>query len=157
MLDGHVHSDGGVIANLLVPLDLASLRALGTRLRGRGINEPVTVRVWTVVNLFTHMAPTVVKPSNRNAISLRTSLILLAAQQQQTLEYLTTLARAVNGDVPEVRLEVRYTAVPDSLATDPAATKLFDKGWMQRLETLGYERARSGSPWDADISRYARP
>ena len=157
LLDGHVHSDGGVIANLLVPLDLASLRALATRLRTRGVAEPVTVRVWVVVNLFTHMTPIVVKPSDRGAISIRTSLLLLAAQQQQTLEYLSTLASTIEANVPGLRLEVRYTAVPNALSTDPAANELFDKGWMQRLETLGYERARGPSPWDSAVSRYARP
>ena len=85
LLDGHVHSDGGVIANLLVPLDLASIRGLALRLRAYGIAESVTVRVWTVVNLFTHMSPTVVNPSDRGAMSMRASLLLLAAQQQQTL------------------------------------------------------------------------
>ena len=157
LLDGHVHSDGGVIANLLVPLDLASIRGLALRLRAYGIAESVTVRVWTVVNLFTHMSPTVVNPSDRGAMSMRASLLLLAAQQQQTLEYLATLATTVERDVPGIRLEVRYTAVPDSLSTDPAASELFDKGWMQRLETLGYERARGASPWDSTVSRYARP
>ena len=157
LIDGHVHADGGVIANLLVPMDLASLRSFATRVRARGIGEPVTVRVWVVVNLFTHMAPTVVKMADRGAISFRTSLLLLAAQQQQTLEYLSTLESAVNAAVPGLRLQVRYTAVPDSLSTDPSAAKLFDKGWMQRLETLGYERARGSTPWDSTVSRYARP
>ena len=96
-------------------------------------------------------------PSDRGAISLRTALMLLAAQQQQTLEHLSTLARAVDAGVEGMRLEVHYTAVPIALSTDPAADKLFDKGWMQRLETLGYERARGASPWDSAVSRYARP
>ena len=156
-IDGHVHSDGGVTANLLVPIDLDGFKALATRVRARGVGDPITVRVWSIVNLFTHMAPTVVKPSDRGAISFRSSLLMLAAQQQQTLEYLSTLARAVSSDITGVRLEVRYTAVPNALSTDPAANKLFDKGWMQRLETLGYERARGATPWDSTVSRYARP
>ena len=156
-LDGHVHADGGVTANLLVPLDLAAFRALAARLRERGVTEPVTVRMWTIVNLFTHMTPTVIQPSNRAAIQLRSSLLMLASQQQQTLSYLATLARAVDTDVPGVRLEVRYTAVPNALSSDPAANKLFDKGWMQRLESLGYERSRGASPWDSTVSPYTRP
>ena len=82
---------------------------------------------------------------------------MFAAQQQLALTQLATLARAVTTDVPGLRVEFRYTAVPSDLATDPAAGKLFDKGWMQRLEALGYDRARGSTPWDSTVSMYARP
>ncbi|GEM_PF-3205608 len=43
------------------------------------------------------------------------------------------------------------------LATEPGANMLFDEAWMLRLERLGYERARSTSPWDEIGSPYERP
>ena len=54
-------------------------------------------------------------------------------------------------------MEMRYTAVPSELATEPGANTLFDAAWMLRLEKLGYERARSASPWNEIGSPYERP
>ena len=156
-LDGHVHADGGVISNVLVPLTLDDYRKLAERLKARGVTEPVTVRVWMVLNLWTHMPPKVLNPSSRKDMNTRTSLLMLSAQHPQIVQTLDALARAVSTGVPGVTLEARYTAIPVALSTEPAASKLFDKGFMQRLETLGYERARGATPWDSTISAYARP
>jgi hypothetical protein len=156
-LDGHVHADGGVISNVLVPLTLDDYRRLADRLRARGIAEPVTVRVWMVLNLWTHMPPKVLDPSSRKDMSARTSLLMLSAQHPEIIEALRTLEQAVTTGVPGLKLEARYTAIPVALSTEPAASKLFDKGFMERLETLGYERARGAAPWDSTISAYARP
>jgi hypothetical protein len=156
-LDGHVHADGGVISNVLVPLALDDYRQLGDRLKTHGITEPVTVRVWAVLNLWTHMPPKVTNPSSRKEMSGRTSLLMLSAQHPQVVESLSALANAVSANSPGVRVEVHYTAIPVALSLEPAASKLFDKGFMQRLETLGYERARGVAPWDSTISAYARP
>jgi predicted acylesterase/phospholipase RssA len=156
-LDGHVHADGGVISNVLVPLALDDYRKLALRLKARGITEPVTVRVWMVLNLWTHMPPKVLDPSSRKDMDMRTSLLMLSAQHPQIVEALNTLAQAVRASVPGLVLEARYTAIPVALSVEPAASKLFDKGFMQRLETLGYERARGATPWDSTISAYTRP
>lgn len=156
-LDGHVHADGGVISNVLVPLTLDDYRKLADRIEARGITEPVTVRMWMVLNLWTHMPPQVLDPSSRKDMNARTSLLMLAAQHAQIIEILAALEQAVTTGVPGLKLEARYTAIPVALSTEPAASKLFDKGFMQRLETLGYERARGATPWDSTISAYARP
>ena len=156
-LDAHVHGDGGVISNILVPLTLDDYRKLAERLKTRGVSEPVTVRVWIVMNLWTHMPPMVLNPSSRKDMSARTSLLMLSAQHPQIVESINALAQAVTTGVPGLKLEARYTAIPVALSAEPAASKLFDKGFMQRLETLGYERARGATPWDSTISAYARP
>ena len=156
-LDAHVHGDGGVISNILVPLTLDDYRTLATRLKARGVSEFVTVRVWVVMNLWTHMPPKVLNPSSRKDMSSRMSLLMLSAQHPQIVETLNALAQAVTTGVPGLKLEARYTAIPIALSSEPAASKLFDKGFMQRLETLGYERARGATPWDSTISAYARP
>ncbi len=64
-----------------------------------------------------------------------------AAQQPQTPERLADLARAVSADIPELRMEVRYTAIPSELVGEPGAAALADEAWMRRLEQLGRERA----------------
>ena len=156
-LDGHVHGDGGVISNILVPLTVDDYRKLAERLEARGVTEPVTVRIWVVMNLWTHMPPQVLDPSSRKDMSARTSLLMLSAQHPQIVQALDALAQAVTTGVPGLTLEARYTAIPVALSTEPAASKLFDKRFMQRLETLGYERARGATPWDSTISAYARP
>lgn len=157
VIDGHVHADGGVVANLLPVLDLDGYRRLAARLRELGAKERLTVRLWAVMNLWTHPTPMAVDPADRREISQRGALLLFWTQQSQLLNRLAELARAVSADVPGLHVEMRYTAVPSELATDPGANSLFDKGWMQKLEKLGYERARSASPWDQLSSPYERP
>jgi Patatin-like phospholipase len=157
VIDEHVHADGGIVANLLPVLDLDGYRRLAARLRALGVTDRVTVRLWIVINLWTHPTPTVIDPSDRSAMSQRGTLLLFWTQQSQLLARLADLARAVSADVPGLNVEMRYTAIPSELATEPGANMLFDEAWMLRLEKLGYERARSTSPWDEIGSPYERP
>ena len=158
ILDRHVHLDGGVISNLAAPLDLAALKTLSARLEAAGIAEPVTVRLWVILNLWTHAETSVLNPASRGSLSRRTLMLLYNAQQPQVLAGLETLARAVGADVPGLRLEVRHTAIPAALAEEPAAKALVDAEWIDRLAKLGYERARSATPWDVAIpGPYERP
>lgn len=157
LLDGHVHADGGLVSNVLPVLDFAGSRQLGARLRALGVTEPVTVRVWVVMNLWTHPRPLVIDPASRSQIAGRGDLLLFWAQQPQIPERLADLARAVSADVPGLRMEVRYTAIPSELAGEPGAAALADEAWMRRLEKLGYDRALSATPWDEITSPYRRP
>ena len=158
IVDRHIHLDGGVIANLAAPLDLAALRALRERLRAGGHEGPLTIRLWVVMNLWTHAETSVLNPSSRGSLSRRTLLLLYMGQQPRMLEDLRTLSRAVAAEIPGLRLEVRHAAIPAGLAEDPAAKALADQAWMQNLEKLGYERARSASPWDDGVpGPYERP
>ncbi|MEO6525015.1 MAG: patatin-like phospholipase family protein [Gemmatimonadaceae bacterium] len=160
VLDGHVQADGGVVSNLAAVLDLDDYRVLAERLGASGTASaasPVTVRVWVVMNMFTHAPVQVTDPASRRRISARGNGLLFGAQQSQVVRRLAELARAVSTDVPGLRMELRYTAVPAELSREPGANKLFDADWMRRLDTLGYERARSASPWDALPSAYERP
>ena len=157
MIDGHVHADGGIVANLLPVLDLDGYRRLAARLRGLGVTDRVKVRLWVVMNLWTHPTPTVIDPADRSAMSQRGTLLLFWTQQSQLLASLADLARAVSADVPGLNVEMRYTAIPSELATEPGANMLFDEAWMLRLEKLGYERGRSMTPWDDIGSPYQRP
>ncbi len=155
--DGHVHADGGVIGNFLPMLELADYRVLADRLRARGVQSPVAVRVWVIMNIWTHAPPAVINSSRRGAISARTTGLMLFAHQPQALEALSTLARAVTTDVPGLTMQVRVTAVPSALASEPGADRLFDRAWMLRLEQLGYDRARGDQPWDEIVSPFMRP
>jgi predicted acylesterase/phospholipase RssA len=157
VLDGHVHTDGGVVANLLSPLDLADYRLLAERVRALGVSEPVTVRVWVVMNVWTHPRLAVIDPASRGAISQRSNGLMFLTHQPQLLARLAELARAVSADVAGLRMEMRYTAPPSDLANEPGASALFDEAWMRRLEQLGVARARGASPWDEIHSPYARP
>lgn len=115
------------------------------------------MRLWVVMNLWTHPAVAVTAPANRRGIQRRSNTVLFWGQQPQLLDRLATLARAVSADVPGLRLTLRYTAVPSALSLEPGADKLFDEAWMRRLDALGYERARGVTPWDVIPSPYERP
>ena len=156
--DGHVHTDGGVVANLLSPLSLPQYEALVRRRRASGARDVLTVRVWALLNTPTHQAPQVMDPASRRGVKQRADFLLFFAQQPQALEHLTTLERAVNSSVPGVRMQLRIATIPAELASEPAAKKLFDRGFMVRLEQLGYAKARSAQPWDSVVaSPYERP
>ena len=157
IIDGHVHSDGGVIANALFPFGLDDFKQLGAKLRARGLNQPVRVRIWIIVNFWTHPRVVDIDPANRTQISSRSTLVMFTTQQPQFIERLGLLARAVSADIPGLSMEMRFTAIPPDLENDPAARKLVDEGWMQKLERIGFERAQSATPWDQVVSPYLRP
>ena len=148
VIDGHVHTDGGVISNVMPILGLEEYRRLAERLRAAGVSEPVTVRVWLVMNLFLDPPVKVVNPANRGGMSSRGTEILFFAQQAAMFERFSMLARAVSLSVPGISIELRGTALDGSLVNEPGASELFDKAWMQRVEKLGFDRARGSNLWD---------
>lgn len=149
VIDGRVHADGGVVSNVHPVLSLAQYERLARQVKSLGFKEPVTVRLWAIMNLWTQLPPKVVDPASRGGMHDRAFLLLFWTQQPQLLQRLTELARAVNADVDGLRMELRFTTMPAAVASDPAADKLFDRDFMRRLETLGYERALGATPWDA--------
>jgi Patatin-like phospholipase len=157
VIDQHVHSDGGIVSNILTLLTLEDYRAMAERVRAAGVTTPVRVRLWVIVNGWTHPTPVVINPANRKQIAGRWSSILFYLNQPQVLEGLHHLATAASSSIPGLTMEVQATSVPSELALDPAASSLFNKEWMQRLEALGTARARSPQPWDVLESPYVRP
>lgn len=53
IIDGHLQADGGGVGDILPVLDLDGYRRLTERLRGLGLTEPTTIRVWVVMNTWT--------------------------------------------------------------------------------------------------------
>ena len=157
VVDGHVHSDGGVVSNLLTLLTFDDYRAVIDRVRAAGVTAPVSIRVAVIMNGWTHAQPVVMNPASRKAINGRWSTLSFFMHQPQVLEGLESLARAVSTGVPGVTMEMRWTAIPSELALEPEANTLFNKAWMLRLEELGTARATSASPWDSIVSPYVRP
>lgn len=157
IVDGHVHGDGGVISNVLPVLGLDDYRALAARLSALGLRQPVTVRLWVIMNTIVPPPPSVTDPASRGSIGSRTQTLLFAAQQPQLLARLADLAQAVTSGVPGLRMELRITSIPPALGDDPGAAALFDAGWMNALEEAGYQRARGADPWDGASPRPVPP
>jgi predicted acylesterase/phospholipase RssA len=157
MIDGHLHADGGVIENVLPLLTFEDYTRFGARLQARGLTG-VTVRVWVIMNLYTHAQPTVMKPTARRAVSSRSTALLFYAHQPASLTALENLARAVSDRVPGVRMQVRVAAIPSEESRSPGANALFAQPFMQRLDSLGFRLAQSASPWDSlASSAFTRP
>ena len=74
----------------------------------------------------------VIDPSSRGDIHQRGDLLLLFSQGPSLIESLDLLTRVVSGEIPGLEIEMRYTAVPDETSRDPAAAKLFDRGFIAR-------------------------
>jgi hypothetical protein len=156
IVDGHVHSDGGIVSNLVTALDLADYRRLAAALRSKGVVNTVTVRVWVIMNVFSSAAVGVMDPASRGMIGERATGLGFLTKQPQIFEYLTALARAVTADVPGLRMELHVTAVPTELLGQPGASALFNSQWMRRLLDVGYARAQSATPWDSIVGPYVR-
>lgn len=155
--EGHVHSDGGIVTNILPLLALDDYKVMAAQVRAAGVSAPITVRLWVIVNGWTTAAPVVMDPASRRQINGRWSTLSFYMHQPQVLEGLDNLAHAASAEVPGLSMQMKWTAIPSEQALDPAANSLFDKRWMQRLEDLGTTRAKSLKPWDTVESPYVRP
>ena len=154
--DNHVHGDGGVVTNVLPLLSFSDYQRLGTMLAERGIRD-VTLRVYVVMNLWSHAKPEITKPSSRKKITDRANFMLFYSHQPQTLELLDALSRAVTTGVHGMKVEFRVATQPAELALLPGADKLFDHAFVQKLDSLGFEKGRGDKPWDALPSAFSRP
>lgn len=156
VIDGHVHADGGVVENVMPVLTHDAYVELGRRLASKGVQD-VTVRVWVVMNLWTHPEPRVITPSSLAQVRSRSTALLFYLHQSSTLAGLENLARAVSADVPGMRMQVRVATLPASESTSPGADALFERRFMQRLDSIGFVRAQRPTPWDTVIGAFARP
>lgn len=154
--DGHVHSDGGVVSNILTLLTLDDYKALLAQVRTAGVSAPVRINLYVIVNGWTHAAPVVMDPASRKQINSRWSILSFFMHQPQVLEGLEYLAAAASA-VPGLTMQMRWTGIPSETALDPAASSLFNKAWMLKLEQLGEQRAAGRQPWDSVVSPYMRP
>lgn len=155
VLDGHVHADGGVVENVLGALTFEDYARLGEALAARGI-KGVAIRVWVVMNIWAHADPHPIGPANRRQIDKRSTALLFYLHQSSTLANIENLSRAVSERVPGVRMDLRVALLPDGEALVPGAKKLFDARFMQRLDSIGFAKARGASPWDRVPSAYSR-
>ena len=154
--DGHVHSDGGVVSNILTLLTLDDYKAMLAQVRAAGVTAPVKINLYVIVNGWTHAAPVVMNPASRKQINSRWSNLSFFMHQPQVLEGLEYLAAAASA-VPGLTMQMRWTGIPSETALDPAASSLFNKAWMLKLEQLGEQRAAGRQPWDSVVSPYMRP
>jgi len=157
LIDNHVHSDGGTVANILTALTISDYRRLVDRMRYYGVSTPVKVRIWIIMNLRMHVPVKVMDIASRSEISRRGNMLLLVAQAPQIVSHLDLLSTAVNATIPGLSMELRYTSIPAGLPDDPAAAELFNEGWMHRLDSTGAGRASGPTPWDAMTSPFERP
>lgn len=154
--EGHVHSDGGVVSNILTLLTLDDYKAVLAQVRAAGVTAPVRINLYVILNGWTHAVPVMMNPASRKQINGRWSTLSFFMHQPQVLEGLEYLAAAASA-VPGLSMQMRWTAIPSETALDPAAASLFDKAWMLRLEQLGERRAAGRQPWDSVVSPYVRP
>jgi len=156
ILENHVHGDGGVVTNVLPLLSFADYQRLSTMLAAQGVKD-VTIRVFVVMNLWSHAKPEITRMASRKKITDRANIMLFYSHQPQTLELLDALSRAVTSGVPGMKVEFKVTTQPAELALQPGADKLFDHAFVQQLDSLGFEKGRSAKPWDALPSAFSRP
>ena len=157
VVENHVHSDGGIVSNILTLLTLDDYRSMVARVRAAGVTSPLTIRMWVIVNGWTHPTPMVINPASRKQINTRWSNVSFFLHQPQVIEGLDYLAKAATATIPGLTMQMKWTGIPSETALDPAANTLFNKAWMQRLEDLGTKRATGSAPWDSIQSAYERP
>jgi hypothetical protein len=143
---------GTVGGDLPFGLGLADFEDLGRRLAAdrRG---PVTVRVWTLVDLWTDPVNASVKPSSERQVTRRAAGLSELARTRAELSRLIELSRAVTASVPGVTMQAHWIAVPQDQAVDRVQDRAWDREWPKRLETAGYAAATSAAPWRSDAPR----
>lgn len=152
LIDHHVHVSGSVFGNVLVPLELDDYRTLVSRLHNLGVSESVEVRLWVVINGFTQAPEGKPDPEDRASLGERADALSFAAAQAELADRLTALAYAVNGSVRGLRMQLKLTAIPSELASEPGADLDYDETWMLQLEQVGYDRALSEAAWDRVVN-----
>ncbi len=157
LIEGHLHADGGIVANALSLLDRAAVARLVELRRTAGRSTPLHVRVWVVMNVWTHVSPAVTSPSRRGKIYDRAYWVTFWTGMPQFLQSLDATAAAVTGSVPGASMVLHIAAPPSSLSEEKGALSLFDRRWMARLDSLGVQAARFPAPWSTPGSAYARP
>jgi Patatin-like phospholipase len=157
LIEGHLHADGGIVANALSLLDRSAVARLVERRRAAGRSAPLHVRVWVVMNVWTHVSPSVTSPAKRGKIYDRAFWVTFWTGMPQFLQSLEATAAAVTSGVSGATMALRIAAPPSSLGEEKGALTLFDSRWMARLDSLGVQAARSAAPWSAAGSAYARP
>jgi hypothetical protein len=157
VLDGHVHADGGVTANVLPVLALQDYRRLAARVRALGGPASLTVRLHAIWNTWVFGEVRRLDPSSALDMKARSDALVWYGAQPLMMARLHDLAPAVAREVPGLVLEVRHVAIPAAMGMEPGARTLFNRDWMRRLEQLGRERALAADPWDPVPSAYARP
>jgi hypothetical protein len=145
------------VSNILSLLTLDDYKAVVAKVRAAGVMSPVNIRMYVIVNGWTTAAPVIMNPASRKQINGRWSILSFYMHQPQVIQALDYLAHAASAEVPGLTMQMQWTAIPSETALDPAASSLFDKAWMQKLEELGTTRARSSTPWDTIDSPYVRP
>ncbi len=157
LIDGHLHADGGIVANALSLVDRAAVSRLVALRRAAGRASPLHVRLWVVMNVWTHVSPVVTSPSRRGKIYDRAYWVTFWTGMPQFLQSLDATTAAVTSGVAGATMSLRIAVPPSSLGEEKGALTLFDARWMARLDSLGVQAARSASPWSAPGSAYARP
>ena len=155
VLDGHVHADGGMATNILLPLDVGDMDKLQQRARERGMSD-LKVRIWAISNLWIYAPIKITKASNRGNINSRTTTLLFYMQLPQSIASIMQLQR-IYASPGGLDVEVRYTTIPESFTSDPDAEELFSRRFIGELEAAGYARGKSSAPWDSVPSVWARP
>lgn len=157
LIEGHLHVDGGVVANALSLLDRTAVQRLVALRHAAGRTSPLHVRLWVVMNVWTHVSPAVTPASRRGRIYDRAYWVTFWSAMPQFLQSLDATAHAVTSGVPGATMTLRIAAPPASLGEEKGALTLFDARWMARLDSLGVQAARSANPWSPPGSAYARP
>lgn len=156
LIDGHVHSDGGVINNVVNVLSIDMLHRIKQRTVAMGEQRELDIRLWCIMNVSMYPVFDVIDVSSRGDISARGSKLLFYAQQPQIIDHLSTFAKAASA-IPGMKASLHATSIPPVLMTDPAAQELFNKEFMHTLERSGMERMQGDHAWDPVPSAYVRP
>jgi hypothetical protein len=150
VLEGHVHTDGGLAGNVLFPWSATDLASLATRLStAPGPESALLVRVWMINHLWLPPEPQIVNPADIFEVSRRAALMQYYRHSMMQIEWLAGVTRAAMADASGLTIELRSITVPGQFAYDPAAGELMDGPFMEALEDAGYTRGLGPEPWPA--------
>jgi hypothetical protein len=147
MIDNNLYVDGGASMQVVSGIDDRSWlytdeSELG--LGSVGVNKPIRIRIWIVVNNKLVMDPEVTTPT-WDAIATRSLVSLMRGSTLQTIQDVETFAQLINKR-SDFDVEMNYVAIPQNYEI-PDTANLFDEQKMRDLVELGRKLGRDPSSW----------
>ena len=147
MIDNNLYVDGGASMQVVSGIDDRSWlytdeSELG--LGNVGVNKPIRIRIWIVVNNKLVMDPEVTTPT-WDAIATRSLVSLMRGSTLQTIQDVETFAQLINKR-SDFDVEMNYVAIPQNYEI-PDTANLFDEQKMRDLVELGRKLGRDPSSW----------
>lgn len=151
VIDDTLHVDGGTTSNILIIDDLRANDTPRHILRERFPETPIPrLRYWVIINNRINPEPKVIQPS-WVSITLSSVDTMIRSAELTTLRQFAEQVEFIKRTEPDVRVELRWVAIPDWW--QPTSDEIFQADKMHSLGEVGLRLGTSPGSWREDLAR----